>query len=88
MAKFNSAWLVSKRPFRFVPDLFPVPVSRWNEITAASVAAHPALSIVAQSDEAGLGLLAEVGGYDEGRFYPRRLYALNHPEYDTETLKR
>ena len=47
------------------------------------------LEIVADSEESGPNIMVESGPYDRGRFkYPRRVYILNHPEYDTETLGR
>jgi homoserine O-succinyltransferase len=71
-----------------MPDRFNVPVSRWNEIRAADVAKHAALELVSLSDRAGVGVIAEPQPYDDGkRSYPRRVYVLNHPEYDTDTLR-
>lgn len=70
------------------PDVFPVPVSRWKNPCKKAVAACEALELVADSEEAGPNILVESAPYDEGRaFYPQRVYVLNHPEYDTETLE-
>jgi homoserine O-succinyltransferase/O-acetyltransferase len=69
------------------PDMFPVPVSRWKSPRREDVLKQPQLEIVADSEEAGPNIIVESAPYDRGRFlYPRRVYILNHPEYDTETL--
>ena len=69
------------------PDMFPVPVSRWKSPRREDVLKHEQLEIVADSDEAGPNIIVESAPYDRGRFlFPRRVYILNHPEYDTETL--
>jgi homoserine O-succinyltransferase len=69
------------------PDIFPVPVSRWKTPRREDIQSKPELEIVADSPEAGANILAEPAPYEEGKaFYPRRVYILNHPEYDTETL--
>lgn len=69
------------------PDLFSVPVSRWTSPKREDVLKKPALEIIADSEESGPNMLAEVGFYDNGKaLYPKRAYILNHPEYDTETL--
>jgi homoserine O-succinyltransferase len=71
------------------PDRFAVPVSHWNGIAREDVLKNPALELVADSEEAGVGLIVEPRPYDDGkRLYPYRVYTLFHPEYDTETLKR
>ena len=47
----------------------------------------PALEIVADSEEAGPNMLVELEpSTAEGALFPRRVYILNHPEYETETL--
>lgn len=69
------------------PDRFSAPVSRWKNPDAAAIARTPALEIVANSDESGPNILVEPAPYETDRLYPRRVYVLNHPEYDTETLK-
>ena len=69
------------------PDVFSVPVSRWKSPRREDILKHGKLEIVADSEEAGPNIMVESGPYDRGRFlYPRRVYILNHPEYDTETL--
>jgi len=72
-----------------MPDVFSVPVSRWKSPRKQDIEKCASLEIVAESDEAGVHLLVESGGYDGGKsLYPRRVYLLNHPEYDTDTLKQ
>jgi homoserine O-succinyltransferase len=69
------------------PDLFPVPVSRWKSPRRADILRQAALEVVADSEEAGPNIMVESAPYEDGRFlFPRRVYILNHPEYDTETL--
>jgi homoserine O-succinyltransferase len=69
------------------PDLFPVPVSRWKSPRREDVVKCKELEILADSDEAGPNMLVESALYDKGKaLYPKRLYVINHPEYDTETL--
>jgi homoserine O-succinyltransferase/O-acetyltransferase len=69
------------------PDVFDVPVSRWKSPRREDILKHDKLEIVADSEEAGPNIMVESGPYDRGRFlFPRRVYILNHPEYDTETL--
>lgn len=69
------------------PDVFPVPVSRWKSPSREDILKHSDIEIVADSDESGPNIMAESAPYEGGKFlYPRRVYILNHPEYDTETL--
>ena len=69
------------------PDEFSVPVSRWKSPRREDVAKCSALEIVADSEESGPNMLVESAPYGGGAsLFPRRLYILNHPEYDTETL--
>ncbi len=69
------------------PDLFPVPVSRWKSPKREDIVKVPALEIVADSEEAGPNMLVESEPVDDaGALFPRRVYILNHPEYETETL--
>ena len=47
----------------------------------------PALEIVADSEEAGPNMLVESDPLDDNSaLFPRRVYILNHPEYETDTL--
>jgi homoserine O-succinyltransferase len=69
------------------PDLFSVPVSRWKSPRREDIVKHKEIEIVADSVEGGPNMLVESAPYDGGTLlYPRRVYILNHPEYDTETL--
>ncbi len=69
------------------PDIFFVPVSRWKSPKREDIQKITALEIVADSVESGPNMLVESAFYEDGKFlYPRRVYVLNHPEYDTETL--
>ncbi len=69
------------------PDLFPVPVSRWKSPKRDDILKVPALEIVADSEEAGPNMLVESEPVDNpAGLFPRRVYILNHPEYETETL--
>ncbi len=69
------------------PDVFSVPVSRWKNPDADKVRRTKALEVVADSDESGPNIVVEPAPYESGKFlFPRRLYVLNHPEYETDTL--
>ncbi len=71
------------------PDIFPIPVSRWKSPPRQAIEARPALEILGDSAETGPNIMAEIASYDAGRaYYPKRIYILSHPEYDTDTLKR
>lgn len=71
------------------PDVFPIPVSRWKSPSREAIAARPALEVLGDSAETGPNIMVENISYDSGRAsYPKRVYILNHPEYDTDTLKR
>jgi homoserine O-succinyltransferase/O-acetyltransferase len=70
------------------PDIFNVPVSRWKNPRRDEIARCASLEVLADSEETGPNMLAEAQVHHEGRgLYPRRLYILNHPEYETATLK-
>lgn len=69
------------------PDVFSVPVSRWTSPKRPDIEQCSGLEIVADSVESGPNILAEAASYEGGKaLYPKRVYVLNHPEYDTETL--
>lgn len=71
--------LVPESPYlRGFADSFDVPVSRWTESSRRDVEATAGLTILADSPDSGLCLIAD----------PRRrmLHMFNHLEYDTETL--
>jgi homoserine O-succinyltransferase len=59
-------------------DDFSLPISRWATIKADDVAARPELTLLAHSEEKGV-CLAEDPRY-------RRLYVLDHLEYDASSL--
>lgn len=70
------------------PDVFPVPVSRWKSPRREDIRKRAGLEIVAESAETGADMLVESASYDKGRgLYQRRVYILNHPEYETDALK-
>ncbi len=70
------------------PDRFSIPISRWKSPDAEAISNCPELEVVAFSDEVGPNILVESAAYGEGKAYPKRVYVLNHPEYETETLQR
>jgi homoserine O-succinyltransferase len=59
-------------------DALPVPVSRYTETRAIDVEKHNALSILLESDEAGVCLVEDL--------QYNAYYMFNHLEYDTRTL--
>ena len=71
--------LVPASPYlRGFSDDFTVPVSRWTETRWDDLAPHAGLRVLAASDEIGPCLVEESAA--------RRLYMLNHLEYDSDTL--
>lgn len=60
-------------------DVFTAPHSRYTEVHAADIAAHPDLELIAVSDEAGVYLAKSRDS--------RRFFVFGHPEYDTDTLQ-
>jgi homoserine O-succinyltransferase len=72
-----------------LPDRFPVPVSRWKSPDPEAVRACSALEVIADSPEVGPNMIAEPAVSSVGpTSFPRRLYVLNHPEYDADTLEK
>jgi len=59
-------------------DDFAIPISRWAEIRSADIAARPELTLLAQSDEKGACII------EDAAF--RRLFVLDHLEYDSGSL--
>jgi homoserine O-succinyltransferase/O-acetyltransferase len=59
-------------------DDFCIPVSRWAEIRAADVARRQELTLLAYSDQKGVCVVEERRG--------RRLYVMDHLEYDSGSL--
>ncbi|MBT0669061.1 homoserine O-succinyltransferase [Novosphingobium profundi] len=72
---------VQGSPFlRGFADTFQVPVSRWTEICAESLAATSGLEVLAESSLTGPCLVDDPAH--------RALHMFNHLEYDTETLAK
>ena len=61
-------------------DVFKAPHSRHTAIRREDIARCPDLEILAESDEAGVYLVAGSGG--------RRIFVTGHAEYDADTLAR
>jgi len=59
-------------------DDVSIPVSRWAEIKAADLADRPDLTLLAHSEETGVCIVEDKAG--------RRLYVLDHLEYDSGSL--
>lgn len=60
-------------------DEFKAPHSRYTEVRASDIEAHPSLELIATSQEAGVYLAKSIDS--------RHFFVFGHPEYDTETLK-
>lgn len=76
---FNHHNLNPASPYlRGFSDDFGIPVSRWTEVRRADLPQDKGLEILAESNEAGLCLIADAAH--------RSLYMFNHIEYDTGTL--
>lgn len=60
-------------------EVFPAPHSRHTEVRSTDVLATRGLTLLAESDEAGVYLVASQDG--------RQLFVTGHPEYDRCTLK-
>ncbi len=61
-------------------DFFRAPHSRFTEVHAADIEAHPDLELIAVSDEAGVYLAKSTDS--------RHFFVFGHPEYDADTLQR
>jgi len=59
-------------------DDFSIPVSRWTEVRRGDLPADAGLSVLMESPDTGLCLIAEPAA--------RRLYMFNHIEYDSTSL--
>jgi homoserine O-succinyltransferase len=59
-------------------DDFSIPVSRWTEVRRDEIPAASGMTVLMESDEAGLCLLDDPG--------TRSLHMFNHVEYDTGSL--
>ncbi|WP_302963518.1 homoserine O-succinyltransferase [uncultured Adlercreutzia sp.] len=60
-------------------DVFFAPHSRFTEVRAADIEAHPDLELIAVSDEAGVYVAKSTDS--------QNFFVFGHPEYDRETLK-
>ena len=60
-------------------DVFNAPHSRYTEVRAEDIAAHPLLELIAASDEAGVFIAKSTDS--------RHFFVFGHPEYDAETLR-
>ena len=60
-------------------DEFFAPHSRFTEVRAADIEAHPELELIAVSDEAGVYVAKSIDS--------QNFFVFGHPEYDRETLK-
>lgn len=65
--------------FRGFDDVFYIPHSRHTEIRREDVEAHPELTIMASSDEAGIYAIKTENG--------KQIFLMGHAEYDRDTLK-
>jgi homoserine O-succinyltransferase len=63
---------------RGVSDDFSIPVSRWTEVRRQDIPKSSGMSILMESDEAGLCLLDDPAHYS--------LHMFNHIEYDSNSL--
>ncbi|HEX7852956.1 MAG TPA: homoserine O-succinyltransferase [Sphingobium sp.] len=76
---FRHRNLVPDSPYlRGFSDDFSIPVSRWAEVRREDVAKGRGLTVLADSEEAGLCLVHDAGH--------RMLHMFNHVEYDSGTL--
>lgn len=73
LVKRTSPWV------RGLDEVFRVPHSRFTEVHADDIEAHPKLELIAVSDEAGVCLAKST---DSSNFF-----VFGHPEYDRDTLK-
>lgn len=60
-------------------DCFWAPHSRFTEVEAADIEAHPELELIAVSDEAGVYIAKSTDS--------QNFFVFGHPEYDRDTLK-
>ena len=61
-------------------DQFYAPHSRYTKVKRQEIVEHPDLEILAESEEAGVYIVATEDG--------RQIFVTGHPEYDRSTLKR
>ncbi len=71
------------------PDQYLVPMSNWDYTDPKDILNCKALELMTAEDKAGAAFICEPHKYDDGRhYYPKRLFILNHPEYDTDTIDK
>ncbi|MBI1215566.1 MAG: homoserine O-succinyltransferase [Alphaproteobacteria bacterium] len=61
-------------------DFFDVPVSRHTEVSAGDIAGRAALEVLVEAPDSGVFIVEDKAA--------RRVYILNHLEYDAETLQK
>ena len=61
-------------------DVFYAPHSRHTEVLKEDILKHPELTILAESDDAGVFLLMDQDG--------KKIFVMGHPEYDRVTLDK
>lgn len=76
---FNHHVLNRKVPLvRGFDDYFLAPHSRHTEVRREDIDKHPELTVLAESEEAGVYLLMDTDG--------KKIFVMGHPEYDRVTL--
>lgn len=76
---FNHHVLNRKVPLvRGFDDYFLAPHSRHTEVRRENINKHPELTVLAESEEAGVYLLMDTDG--------KKIFVMGHPEYDRVTL--
>lgn len=76
---FNHHVLNRKVPLvRGFDDYFLAPHSRHTEVRREDIDKHPELTVLAESDEAGVFLVMDTDG--------KKIFVMGHPEYDRVTL--
>ena len=68
----------SQKLIRGYDDYFYAPHSRYTGVKREDVDKHPELTVLAQSEQAGVYLIIGRNG--------REVYIMGHPEYDNDTL--
>ena len=78
---FEHYSLIKNEPLlRGFDDRFNVPHSRHTEVLVNDILAHPGLSLLATSDEAGAHIVSAKDG--------RQVFMFGHPEYECDTLQK
>lgn len=78
---FRHHALLPKEPLlRGFDDVFYAPHSRYTEVRASDICANDRLTLLAESDEAGVYIVEALNG--------RQIFVLGHGEYDSDTLKK